>query len=236
MLIGFVTWLMSGVAFAGALGPWRDDALEIDLQSPVAALIDTSAPQCATLARGMLKLADRPDLYTLANPVNTWGTVYMNDLIVAAAEEMAILIPDADPILIGDISKKGGGPLPPHISHNQGIDADIGLYRKGGVLGTGGFTDLTAANIDFEASWLLIKSLLDSDRVEFILLDGHVISMIKEWTIENGRLTRDEAEQVFPREGTPRLWEHTGYVRHANNHRDHIHVRVRCENGGQADE
>lgn len=236
-MIGFVAMFIASVAHAGALGPWRDDPLEIDQASPVAALLDASAPQCSALYRNMQQLPERPDLYTLANPQNAWGAAYMGDLLVAAAEEMAILLPDADPILIGDISRRGGGQLTSHISHQQGIDADLGLYQKGGKQGTIGFSDLTASNIDYEASWLLIKSLLDSGRIEFILLDGRVISLLRDWTVENGRLTRDEALRIFPKEGTPRLWEQTGYVRHAANHRDHIHVRVRCEDGsGTAEE
>ncbi len=228
---------LAGLAQAGALGPWRDDPLEIDQASPVAALIDSSAPQCSALYRNMQQLPERPDLYPLATPQNAWGAAYMGDLLVAVAEEMAILLPDAEPILVGDISRRGGGQLGPHVSHQQGIDADLGLYQKGGRQdGVGGFTDLTASNIDYEASWLLIKSLLDSGRIEFILLDGRVISLLRDWTIENGRLTRDEAQRVFPKDGTPRLWEQTGYVRHAANHRDHIHVRVRCDNGGAAEE
>ncbi|HZN07015.1 MAG TPA: penicillin-insensitive murein endopeptidase, partial [Pyrinomonadaceae bacterium] len=33
-------------------------------------------------------------------------------------------------VWIGDISKNGGGPLPPHKSHQRGIDVDVGIVRK----------------------------------------------------------------------------------------------------------
>ncbi len=218
---------------AGALGPWRDDPLvAIDRASPVDALPDVGAPVCASVARSMVSLETRPDLYTLVNPAHAWGAPYLADLLVATAEEMAILLPEADPILIGDVSQRGGGALAGHLTHNMGIDVDIGLYTLAGKQRITGFEPLGKSNLDFEASWLLIKNLLSSGRVEFILLDQGLIDLLRKWALGNGRMTVAEADRVFPSPNTPHLWERTGYVRNAANHRDHIHVRVRCDEAG----
>lgn len=182
----------------------------------------------------MVTLEQRPDLYTLVNPANAWGSPFLTDLLVATAEEMAILLPEADPILIGDISRRGGGPLSGHLTHNLGIDVDVGLYTTSGRQQIASFPELGKRNLDFEASWLLIKKLLDSDRVEFILLDQGIIDLMRAWAVENDRITVAEADQIFPEPNTPRLWERNSYVRNAANHRDHIHVRVRCDSGGAA--
>ncbi len=230
-LFGTVLGLTASIAWGGALGPWRDTPLAIDQASPIEALADVAPPQCATVTRGMTQLPHRPDLYSLVNDANAWGSPYLSDLVLAVTEEMALLLPDADPVLVGDISRRGGGPLFGHISHQQGIDVDLGLYTRGGKQNVGGFPNLGKANLDFEASWLMIKSLLDSGRIEFILLDRTIIGLLRAWTVEQGRLTKSEAERIFPPEGTPHLWERSGYVRHADNHRDHIHVQVRCANG-----
>src|SRR5687767_1772729 len=36
------------------------------------------------------------------------------------------------PFSIGQISKKGGGPMPPHLSHRLGVDIDVRPVRKDG--------------------------------------------------------------------------------------------------------
>jgi hypothetical protein len=233
VLIAAAVWWIAASSQAGALGPWRDDPLvAIDRASPVDALPNLGPPVCLAIPRSMVSLQQRPDLYTLVNPVNAWASPYLADLLVATAEEMAILLPDADPVLIGDISRRGGGPLYGHLTHNLGIDADVGLYTTGGKQQITGFPLLGKTNLDFEASWLLIKNLLDSGRVEFILLDQGLIDMLRQWALANGRITAAEADRIFPSPNTPHLWERSGYLRNAANHRDHIHVRVRCEGGG----
>jgi murein endopeptidase len=233
VLIAALCWWIADVAQGGALGPWRDDPLvAIDRASPVDALPDIEAPICVSIPRAMVSLDQRPDLYTLVNPMNAWGSPYLTDLLVATAEELAILLPEADPILIGDISRRGGGPLYGHRTHNLGIDVDVGLYTTNGKQQITSFPELGKRNLDFEASWLLVKKLLDSGRVEFILLDQGIIDLMRAWALENGRITEAEAERIFPAPNTPRLWERHSYVRNAANHRDHIHVRVRCEGGG----
>ena len=52
----------------------------------------------------------------------------MIDVLTSVAEEVAWLVPEADPLVIGDISKHRGGPLPGHLSHRAGLDVDIGPF------------------------------------------------------------------------------------------------------------
>src|SRR4051794_32234168 len=40
--------------------------------------------------------------------------------------------PTGPRIGIGDISLRGGGPMPPHVSHQRGLDVDIRLVRADG--------------------------------------------------------------------------------------------------------
>jgi murein endopeptidase len=44
--------------------------------------------------------------------------------------------------LVSTVSRKGGGPLPPHKTHHLGIDADIGLFMDDGRQPLGGFVDV----------------------------------------------------------------------------------------------
>ena len=82
-------------------------------------------------------------------------------------------------------------------------------------------------NLDLEANWLLIRSLLETGLVERILLDQRLILAIKRYTLETGELTPEEADRTFPI-GYNRMWTHTAVVHHAPSHKEHMHVRTFC--------
>ncbi|MFT4974417.1 MAG: hypothetical protein ACI8S6_000299 [Myxococcota bacterium] len=228
-----VLFLSSLIAAAAADARWPADW--------ESGLLDTSAPEptrfvrtpptlCSTqVLRGGLQLPEQDELYAIRNPAEAWGTSEMIEAVVTASAEMAWLMPQADPILIGDISKRGGGHLPPHRSHRSGLDADIGIFTTGAAMpASAGFPDITPNNIDYEANWLFWSSLLETGLVERILLDQSLIDAMRKWTVAEGELSKAEALKVFPPRGTPRLWAMTGVFQHVSGHRDHIHLRVLC--------
>lgn len=196
---------------------------------------DTGLGGCSgqLLANGV-QLPNQPDLYFRMQPDHTWGTAEMIDLIVAAGWSMELTMPEASPFLIGDISSHHGGALYGHRSHRGGVDADIGIYRRGGVQSANEFVDLTPADLDLRATWTLMDSMLQSGMVDYILLDQSHIRALKAYTVRTHQLTAFEADQIFPEPNTPGLWERTGIVRHAPSHRDHMHVRVLCPDGTKA--
>lgn len=170
-----------------------------------------------------------PELFVRYNPSSTWGTQVMSDTIVSAAQELAWLLPDADPFLVGDISQENGGTFPGHKSHRSGIDADIGIYAAKGKQNPNGFRNLTASELDLEANWLLIRSFLSTGEVERILLDQSLINALRRYTISSGELSVAEADAIFPLPGAPRRWEMSGVVQHTVGHKNHMHLRLRCE-------
>jgi hypothetical protein len=222
--------LAIAAAHAGVHGPWLDDdPIGFDTGAPGLAYADP--PACGAFSsRTSVQLPPSEDLYERANPVDEWGTPYMVDLLTYTAETMAIQLPDADRILIGDIGSRYGGPLPPHKTHREGIDADVGFYLRGHTQGTArtGFPHATPATLDYEATWLEIKTLLDTGRVKFILLDQKLIDALRVWLLENDLATRTEVDNIFPPRDTPRIWEHEGYLWHVPLHDDHMHVQVKC--------
>jgi len=174
-------------------------------------------------------LPPMPELYHIRNPAESWGTPELVEALVSASEEMAWLIPGADPILIGDLSRQRGGYMPPHRSHRSGLDADVGIFTQGShQSAASGFGTITPSNIDYEANWLFWRSLLETGLVERVLLDQSLIDAMRVWTIESGELSEAEALYIFPPRGTERLWERTGAFHHVSGHRDHIHIRVLC--------
>jgi hypothetical protein len=177
----------------------------------------------------LVQLPERPGLYRLAQPNHAWGTAALVAAIEQASARVAIEFPEADPLYVGDLSSQKGGPLPPHITHGDGRSADIGLYADGGEQPRASFGVLEPHELDFELTWTLIDTFLSTGQVEHILLDQTLIDALHDWLTETGRLEAQEAARIFPPEGTERLWAMTGILRSAANHRDHMHVRFRCE-------
>lgn len=226
-------WLLTCfLALAAEFGP----ALEGEwMPNEPAQLQDTAAYGCSDqYLDAAVELPDLPLFYVRAQPSQAYGSQEMVDMIVAAGRHMSWVLPDASPFVVGDISRMHGGPLAGHVSHRGGVDVDIGIYRKGGWQHPRGFTMLAPSQLDVEATWMLISTLLDSGNVDFILLDRGHIRTLKAYTLKKGLLTEDEADRIFPAEGTRGTWEQTGILRHAPNHQDHIHVRVLCGDGTKA--
>lgn len=124
------------------------------------------------------------------------------------------------------MSRRGGGRLDGHISHDKGIDVDIGLFMDDGRQPLGGFVDLRPSQLDVRSTWILVRTLLDMGNVQFILLDQSLIERLKSYAINEVGLDRAEAEAIFPPRDERPAWSERGVVRHAPNHRSHIHVRL----------
>jgi penicillin-insensitive murein endopeptidase len=191
-----------------------------------------------------IELSQLPLFYTLTQPDHSWASAEMASAIVDASRHLRWLMPGADPLTIGDISARHGGFLNGHKSHRGGIDADVGIYHQipaaGGGLVSGwqdprGFATPGPGQFDVEANWSLIQAFLDTGKVDMILLDRGHIAALRAYALRAGLLTDEEAEAMFPSEGSRNSWASTGIVRHAPNHTDHIHVRVLCADGSKAD-
>ncbi len=181
--------------------------------------------------RDGVQLPERPGLYTMSAPGSAWGTSLMVDTILRVAEEMAWQLPDADPFIVGDISHKRGGYFEGHRSHRGGVDADLGIYAKGGKQDPRGFQDLSVAEFDAHATWIFIRTMLDTGNVDRIYLDQSLINVLRKHVREEEGLSQEEVDRIFPPSGTPRVWAMTGVVQHVAGHRNHIHLRVLCDNG-----
>lgn len=221
-------------AFAAEYGP----ALEGNvLATDMAALNDDTGPTSACSDQYLQDGAQLPDLplfYVRANPNMAWGSTAMLDLLVEAGRHMSWLLPQASPFVVGDISASRGGYLAGHLSHRGGIDADVGIYKKGGWQHSRGFTTLAPSELDLEANWTLIRTMLATGNVHFILLDQKHIAKLHSYVLSAGLLTEEEAARIFPVEGSRAVWENNGILRHAPNHQDHMHVRVLCGDGTRA--
>lgn len=225
----YLPLLIAGLALAA--DPALPDAwMEADAPPVAIELAERARRRCSKhwLFNGE-QLPASPDLYKRWRPDRAYGTPEMITVLQTASEEMAWLLPDAEPLMVGDISSRRGGRLSGHRSHRGGLDADIGLYWRGGRMVLGGSGAAAARQIDPRANWYLIRSMLDTGQVERILLDQRIVNTLRRWTVDHGELTEEEAERIFWRSRTdPQVWSEEGVVHHVEGHANHMHVRVKC--------
>lgn len=182
-------------------------------------------PECHPGRYELAQLPEAPFLWYRLRPDRAWGTPALLTAIEQAATRVATLYPTAPPLLVGDLSSRSGGPLPPHRWHFDGRSADIGLFGDiDPVYAWGaGFPLMPTRRLDLPMTWALVESLLETGAVEHILLGQRHIDALRTWVVETGRRTADEAAEIFPEQGFL-----GGVVRSAPHHDDHLHVRVGC--------
>lgn len=165
-------------------------------------------------------------LYERWDPERAWASAHVISTLQSVAERMALELPLADPLMIGDISRRGGGQMQGHMTHNRGIDVDIGLFMDDGHQPLGGFVEVTPQRLDLYATWMLIRSLLDTEQVQHILVDQSIIDVMREYVRSDVGLDRQVVDSLFPPASRRLTWAVRNVIRHAPNHKDHLHVRL----------
>jgi penicillin-insensitive murein endopeptidase len=139
-------------------------------------------------------------------------------------------------LVIGDLSTAaGGGPIPPHLSHRSGVDADLLFFvtaLDGAPVASPGFVHFGADGLardeeharwlrfDLERQWLFAKALLEDPeaRIQWIFVSDVVKAWLLEWA-----LARGDSPETIRRAATVMRQPHPGGV-----HDDHFHVRTAC--------
>lgn len=152
--------------------------------------------------------------WIVVSPESSWGTQETVDGLVAAIAEVNRRYPDSPPLRVNHLSRKDGGWLRPHKSHQSGRDVDLAFYyptaepiriRK------------RETCIDVARTWALSRALVTNADVQFILVDRRVQHVLYEYALASGE---DKAwlDALF-RSGKESIFQH------ARRHRDHLHVR-----------
>ncbi len=150
-----------------------------------------------------------------------WGTAASIRSIQEAASRYKRKSNGPD-VNIGDISRKGGGPFPPHASHQHGRDVDVGYVLKGQVAGGTRFRRANKNSLDAARTWALLKAFIDTGNVTYIFVDRSIQKLLHEHLKKNG-VSDDLLDELFQ---YPRRRRH-GTVQHWKGHRNHFHVRFR---------
>lgn len=167
--------------------------------------------------------------YNRARPSEAWGTnetiTHLLDAIATVRREH----PHVHDVMVGDISDRDGGPLPPHTSHQSGRDVDLGFYVEDPP-GGGAFPNpVTRHELDEQANWTLIEALVGDDEseavVEYIFLHYELQKELYEWAEDNG-VSERQLDRIFQYPAGKHAGQ--GMIRHEPGHDDHYHIRFEC--------
>lgn len=168
-----------------------------------------------------IQLPESP-LYTRGIKRVLWGSSFTIENLQIAFANFRHDTGFEHAIVVGSISKRTGRRLPPHRSHQSGRDVDIRLPLLPHVPQT---NSPNADEIDWYATWGLIKALGDTNAVSVVFLEAHLHRRVYEAARVMGEEPETlEAFLIYPqwRPKTDPL------VRHSDGHDEHIHVRFRC--------
>lgn len=170
----------------------------------------------------------------LANPVRlkgsdrisvrttNYGTQEMVDAIRNAVDAVHAQFPKTKPLPVGDLSRRRGGFFPPHVSHQNGRDADIGYYLRVGhhpkLLKHANYR-----TIDVARTWTFLESLLADGKVEYAFIDYRLQRPLYRYARDIRKLSAEVLDAYFEYPKGKRA--RRGIIRHLKGHADHMHVR-----------
>lgn len=149
-------------------------------------------------------------LWTILDPSRAYTTEEIVEYLSAAIAEVNDAFDETPRLRIGHISRKGGGRLRPHSSHQAGRDVDLCFYELEKPTARGD-------RFDLPRNWALLRALVTNGDVQFILVDKRLQKKLFEYAVSIGE-DREWLDSLF-RAGPESL------MIHARRHRDHFHVR-----------
>ncbi|MFO0677401.1 MAG: penicillin-insensitive murein endopeptidase [Polyangiaceae bacterium] len=189
--------------------------------------------------RGVLTGAERmpssgPGFRFLRDDDRHFATPRFARVLARAASRVDSLRPGAT-LVLGDLSRKDGGRLLPHLSHRSGRDADLVFYATtvdGAPVVAPDFVHYGRdglawdpskkrfLRLDVEREWLLVKTLLEDPEaeVQWLFVSRDVRALLLEWAVARG-----EPTETLYRAAESMVQPEPGGV-----HDDHVHVRVAC--------
>ena len=123
--------------------------------------------------------------------------------ITAALEAYGAQFPDAEPVQVGDLSARRGGPIYGHESHQSGRDVDVRLVL-----------DRTGEGFDAERNWFLVKTVIDGGEVDSIFLNRTEQAWLR--SAAEADVGGAEADRYF------------AVISHEPGHTIHMHIRFAC--------
>lgn len=165
-----------------------------------------------------------------------WGTDTLVGLIERSGKSVRAKFPDAV-LSVGHLSKKGGGEIDRHASHESGRDADLGFYVKNqqgkpiyadhfvAFEGDGKARSWPGAQFDDARNWALVAAIAGDGRTR--------VTHIFVATPIRARLLSYAEKIGAPPNIRNRAAELMAQPRGSLPHDDHFHVRVGCPHAAE---
>lgn len=216
--MSYLESLNPGVDFGALSSPSRILIYRADPDLPARSVGTASGGH---FVEGMPMIDDDP--WVIRDPARAWAMPHTVHRLVAGLRYVAHRYPGASKMMIGDMSRFGGGRMRPHRSHQSGRDADVTYYSRGLGPTSHQFWDARTSEFDVARTWALFKYWLVRDWAEFIFADHSIQRMLADYAYSVGE------DPVF----VQRVFEVEGggmrsIIRHAPGHANHFHVRFRC--------
>jgi murein endopeptidase len=168
------------------------------------------------------------DGYVIRRVGRSYGASHVVAQLQRSIAEVRGRFPGLHALAIGDLSAKNGGKLGNHLSHQSGLDVDVGFYFKHVPAGYPDSFVSADGNLDYAATWALLQSFArtadDDTGVQIIFLDYDVQARLYKWAAAHGT-PRAQLEELFQYPRGKDAFE--GLVRHWPHHADHFHVRFK---------
>lgn len=218
-----------------ALNPEISPALELEPNTNVVVFRDTGHPSESIgyphdgQIANAWPMPDGPGRKITAERWKTWATKSTVEQLDRVLARWSELEPKAPPVLIGNLSARGGGPVGPHKSHQSGRDVDLSYITKWNGKDPVMWQSVTAENLDPELTWRLIKLITQEAEVEVIFMDRKVQKLLLAHAERHGTIRKARLGNWLEVASDAR----DALIRHVAGHQDHFHVRFTCPAGNR---
>jgi murein endopeptidase len=166
-----------------------------------------------------------------ANSRVRWALPALISVLDRASRIVARKYPGAV-LEIGELSRREGGPITSHLSHQNGRDADVGFYwvdldgesvrptRYMRFLGTGESRDYPTVRFDDKRNWAFVRAILEDPHYE--------VRQIFIYAPLRARLLAYAAKVGAPRDLRTKAARALMQPGNALPHDDHFHIRISC--------
>jgi murein endopeptidase len=182
--------------------------------------VSIGAPAAGRLVNGVQ--VPEGEGYTAKLPESAYGTTHAVTHLVAGLAAFREQHTFEGDILLGSMSRRHGGPIGGHRSHQTGRDIDIRLPLRAGVPS---WFPIRPWRVDWTAVWHLLVALIDTGEVQIVFMDYGAQKYLHRAAVALGV---EEAERRRVLQWPIGYKAHRGIVRHAPGHTQHVHVRFRC--------
>ncbi|MCH9681419.1 MAG: penicillin-insensitive murein endopeptidase [Deltaproteobacteria bacterium] len=163
-------------------------------------------------------------LMHIKRPGLAYGTPKTISLLQRAVKRYKGRHASSPRVLVGDISRKGGGRLDPHASHRTGRDVDMGYVLLGSHAKRTRFSGVNRDTLDVAKTWALLDAFLETGEVVFLFVDYRIQQQLYDYAKQRG-VSQHRLDEVFQYPHGRRRAR--GIIRHWPSHRNHFHVRFR---------